>query len=411
MRITPLKINSEEDSKKIISSLGVDSQGIPILSPKTVNLAFRIDGIRSWEANIIKQSLLSLGSDAAINRSALIKDIKSGILVFGSVSQLRKLCAKLKGQPFSLKELSQRLSLCIDNLSRGEFVFEANGKQLRLNKPVICGIINITCDSFSGDGLLSDGRFQISDFSKRIKKLALNQAEKMIKEGARMIDIGAESSRPFSKPINYKEEIKRLAPVLRLLRKEFKSIFISVDTYKYETAKVAASEGADIINDITALRHSPGIAALIKKHKLGCVIMHMQGSPSTMQLKPVYGDVFNELIDFFDERLAFCRRSGIKDSQIFIDPGIGFGKTPEHNLKIINGIYKLKIFGLPIFIGVSRKSYIGKITSADEKDRLAGTIASNIISYAGGAKIFRVHDVKENHRALSVAQQILSQCN
>lgn len=401
MRIVPLKIEHEDEVRDLLLSLGVTREGREILSPKVFSFAFKIEGIKSWEANIIKQHLLSLGTDAAINRDALVKNINTDILIFGSLSQLNKLCEKLKEQPFSLSEVSRTLTFYLNNLSKKEFLFKVRNKILEITQPVICGIINMTPDSFSGDGLLG-----IEIKGKR-EDLVLKKVEAMLGEGAAIIDVGGESSRPFSRSIEEKEEIKRVIPAIRTIRKRFKKIFISVDTYKYNVAKAAADEGVDIINDITALRASPGIAAIIKKYKLGCVIMHMKGMPQTMQMNPKYNNVSEEIISFLKERLDFCRNQGIKEEQIFIDPGIGFGKGLKDNFKIIKELYKFKIFGLPIFLGLSRKSFIGKTLNVKVDERLTGTIAASVISLIKGANILRVHDVKETAQAVKITSQIL----
>jgi len=345
MRVIPLKIENETEAKRFMADLGVSPEGVKILSSKSVYASFKIEGIKSWEANIIKQHLLSLGTDAAIERNALVKDIKTSVLIFGSLSQLEKFCAKLKNQPFSLKEVSEKISFYLSNLSKEEFKFLARDKVLKIKTPVVCGVINITDDSFSGDGILS----KAADSKFRVEKLVLNKAENMVKAGAKILDIGGESSRPGSLPINEKEEINRVVPALKALRKNFKNTLISVDTYKYNVAKEALSRGADIINDITALRKNPKIAPLIKKYKAGCVLMHMQGNPWDMQKNPRYKDVVGEQIDFFKERLEFCSKQGIAENQVLIDPGIGFGKRLEDNIKIINELYKFKILACLFF--------------------------------------------------------------
>ena len=339
--------------------------------------------------------MLSEGSDAAIERKALVKDIKTSVLIFGNLSQLKNLCRKLEGQPFSLREISETLTVYLDNIYRQNYIFSARNKKIKIAKPLICGIVNMTPDSFSGDGLLGQAR-----------KTILAKVENMRRAGAKIIDIGAESSRPFSKPVKEKEELNRLIPALRLIRKKFRNILLSVDTYKYKVAKAAVEEGADIINDITALRGDPRKALLVKRHKLGCVLMHMKGKPATMQSHPEYQDVVSEEIDFFKERLSFCRSQGISEEQLMLDPGIGFGKGLEDNLKLLNQLYKFKIFGRPLFLGLSRKSFIGKITKAKEFDRLGGSLSAAVMSLSRGASVLRVHDVHETMQALEVALKI-----
>ncbi|UCG35215.1 MAG: dihydropteroate synthase [Candidatus Omnitrophota bacterium] len=401
MRISPLQISSQEQAHKIMTSLGVATEGIKIMSPKMLGAAFKVEGVNSWEANIIKQHLLSLGTDAAIHRQALLKKTKTSVLVFGSVSQLRKLCQKLKNQPFGLKKVSEDISSYLNNILREEFSLRARNKIFKIKRPLVCGIVNITPDSFSKDGLLAQAK------GKKISDLALEKVEGLVKEGADMVDVGGESTRPFAKRVPEKEEIKRVTPAIKAIRKKFKKLLISVDTYKYSVAKEAVNEGADIINDISALRAAPQISSLIKRYKLGCVLMHMKGTPRTMQLNPKYKDVLGEITDFFQERLNFCKNAGIDSKQILLDPGIGFGKRVEDNLTIINELYKFKVFGLPIFLGLSRKSFIGKVLDIEVGERLVGTIAASAVSILKGANILRVHDVGQTKQAARLVSQII----
>jgi len=401
MRITPLKIENVKQAHKLLSEIRVSDEGIKILSPKAISLAFKIEGITSWEANVIKQHLLSLGSDSAIERAALIKKIRTSTVMFGNISQLSKLCVKLKNQPFDLSEISHKLTVYLENFLKEEFVLYIRDTVLKIKKPLICGIINVTPDSFSGDGL-----FKTQNSKLKTKNLILEKVEKMMREGAKVIDIGGESTRPFSKPISEDEEIKRVIPAIKAIKKEFKNIIVSVDTYKFKVAKHAAEAGADIINDITALRKSPQIAGLIKRYRLGCVLMHMKGVPANMQINPSYKDVTGQIVDFFSERINFCDKEGIDRRQLLLDTGIGFGKNLEDNLRIINELYKFKIFGLPIFLGLSRKSFLGRITKQKPPQRILGTAVSNALAYLKGAHIFRVHDVKETAQALKIASAI-----
>ncbi|MCF7873646.1 MAG: dihydropteroate synthase [Candidatus Omnitrophica bacterium] len=397
MNVVPLTLDNQKEAKKAILSLGVTKEGTKILSPKSVFRSFKVQGIRSWEANILKQHLLSLGSDAAVERNALIKDIETGVLLFGSISQLKKLCQKLKNQTKRLKILSKQLSESLENSEKTSYNYRARDKSLRINKPIICGIVNITKDSFSGDGLLS----KADQPSLGLKKLALDKVSVMVKDGAKIIDFGAESTRPFSRRIKPQEEINRLIPVLKAVRKEFKSLIISVDTYKPKVAKAAVEAGADIINDITALK-SNKITSLIKKYNLGCVLMHMQGNPQTMQVNPSYNQVSQEIGDFLRKRIDYCQKKGIDKNQIFIDPGIGFGKSKKHNLDIINNLYQFKALGVPIFIGLSRKSFIGDIIKKGPAQRLGATIAAQIFALTKGANILRVHDVGQTKDAIKL---------
>jgi len=397
MKITPVAVKSEQEAKELMNSLGVSKEGIRILSSKCLCSAFKVEGIKSWEANILKQHLLSQGSDAAIERDALVKNIKTQALLFGNHSQLKALCEKLKDQTFGLKEISQTLSGYLDNIYKQSYNFRAGDKRIKITKPLVCGIINLTPDSFSGDGW----------FNKN-QSLILKEVEKMVKAGAKIIDIGGESSRPFAKPVKEKEELARVIPTLKAIRKKFNKVLISIDTYKYQVAKQTAAEGVDIINDITALGGDFRKASLIKRYKLGCILMHMKGKPKTMQSNPSYQDVVGEVLDFFKQRLSFCQSQGIDRNQIMIDPGIGFGKRFEDNLRLIDELYKFKIFGLPLFLGLSRKSFIGKIVNRNPQQRLIGSLSAAILGVIRGANVLRTHDVAETVEALKVASKIIN---
>lgn len=402
MNIVPLVLNNQKEAKEIMLSLGATPAGAKILAPKSVFKSFKIEGIKSWEANILKQHLLSLGSDAAIERDALVKDIETGVLLFGSINQLRNLCGKLKGQTKRLRLLSKQLSKSLDNVQKTNYLYKARDKKLRINKPIICGIVNITKDSFSGDGLLKEAGGSVG----KLEKVALDKVSRMLKNGAKIIDFGAESSRPFSKRISFQEEIKRIVPVLKAVRKRFKKLIISIDTHKPRVAKAVIEEGADVINDITALKNNQ-MASLLKKHNLGCILMHMQGNPQNMQVNPSYNRVSDEIGSFFQERLDYCQGKGIGREKIFIDPGIGFGKLKKHNLDIINNLYQFKKFGVPIFLGLSRKSFLGDIIKKSPAGRLGATIAAELVALSQGANVLRVHDVKETNEAIKVFSQFL----
>jgi len=261
--------------------------------------------------------------------------------------------------------------------------------------PLLMGILNITPDSFSDGGKFSS-----------LNKAVLRGIQ-MAEEGADIVDIGGESTRPGSKPIQAEEEIKRVVPVIKALRKKIK-IPISVDTYKSEVAAAALDEGADIINDISALRMDEKTGILAAKRKVKIILMHMQGTPADMQKNPKYKNVIAEIVLFFKQRLKKAKELGIAENKIIIDPGIGFGKTLEHNLEIIKRLEEFKILGRPVMIGPSRKSFIGKILGLGVSERLEGTAAVAAISIFNGADIIRVHDVKEIKRVIETAWKIYS---
>jgi len=404
MKIIPLNIENKAAAKTILARNNVSKEGIAILSPKCVHAAFKIEGITSWAANVIKQHMLSLGSDAAIERSALVKNIVTSAIVFGNMNQLEKLCAKLSSQPFGLHEVSEKLSSYLEESHKQTFIIQARNRKISVKQPMVCGIINVTPDSFSGDGLLRP-----CCSSRDYAALALERAGGMIQAGARMIDIGAQSSRPGALPLSCEEEIRRISPVLKAIRKTYKNIILSVDTYKFKVAKVALGYGVDVINDIMALRASPCMASLIRKERAGYIMMHMQGSPKTMQAHPHYQQVTEDIMDFFSRRLSFAQQKGIMLKQIILDPGIGFGKTATDNLTIINQLYKFKVFGRPLMLGLSRKSFIGKVLDASVENRLAGSLAAGVVALLRGTHILRVHDVKETAQIVQMVSAITQQ--
>jgi len=253
---------------------------------------------------------------------------------------------------------------------------------LNLNKrPYIMGILNVTPDSFS------DGGHYLTINS------SVECARRMAEEGADIIDIGGESSRPGAEPVPLEVELERVIPVIKKLSDKI-DILISIDTYKAKVAKEALKAGASIINDISGLRFDPMMAKIAAEAGCPVIIMHMKGTPRDMQRRPAYKDVVKEITAFFKERIAFAAENGIKKNRIIIDPGIGFGKTVRHNLEIIKRLKEFRKLGVPILIGPSRKSFIGRILNEPVDKRLEGTAAVVAISIANGANIVRVHDVK-----------------
>ena len=269
------------------------------------------------------------------------------------------------------------------------FTFSKNDKKTRC-----MGIINISSDSF----------YEQSRCNSTDEVLA--KAEKMIREGADFLDLGAESSRPGSKPISEQEEIDKLIPVISSLVK-ITDIPISVDTYKPIVAKEVLKAGAKIINDITGLQKSPEMADVISMYDAGVVLMHMQGSPVTMQESPSYKNVVQEVKEFLEESIKISKAAGILSDQIAIDPGIGFGKNQKHNLEILNKLEMFKELEKPILIGVSRKSFIGNILKLPPEERLEGSLAASVIGVTKGVSIVRTHDVKETRNAIKITEAII----
>ena len=268
------------------------------------------------------------------------------------------------------------------------------GDLIRGPGPILLGILNVTPDSFS-DG----GEFLGVD-------AAVERAEKMLDEGAHMIDIGGESTRPGSEPVGPEEEARRILSVIKGILEARPEAIISVDTYRASTAEATLDAGADIINDVSALG-DPEMAPLVAGRGCPVVLMHMKGEPKSMQKEPHYEDVVREVRDFLAGRAERAVHAGVAEENIVLDPGIGFGKTREHNLALLNRLDVLVDLGLPVLVGASRKSFLGKITGSEKaKDRLPGTIATSVLAYERGATLFRVHDVRANAEALAVAAAV-----
>ncbi len=281
----------------------------------------------------------------------------------------------------------------------------------RLRKKIspvsIMGIVNMTPDSFSGDGLFKGGTG--SDFSNSID-IAVKNTVNLVKEGANIIDVGGESTRPGSRPVSVKEEIKRTATLIEELSKIIR-VPISIDTYKSKVAETALKKGATIVNDISAMRFDKKMADVVRNYSARVILMHTKGRPSVMQRNPVYKDVISEIILFLRKRIDYAVKKGIDVKKIIIDPGIGFGKTLEHNLTIIRSLAELKKIGRPIIIGTSRKSFIGKVLNLRPDERIFGSITSVILACINGANIVRVHDVRQTRQSILLMERILNRAD
>jgi dihydropteroate synthase len=263
--------------------------------------------------------------------------------------------------------------------------------------PVIVGILNVTPDSFSDGGNYVD------------PEAAAEHAGDMLDDGAGIIDVGGESTRPGSDPVSPEEEARRVVPVIERIAAARPGAIISVDTYRSATAAAALEAGAGIVNDVTALRGDPRMAAVVAEAGCPVVLMHMQGEPKTMQSEPRYTDVVREVNDFLRSRAEHAVAAGVRRENVIVDPGIGFGKTVDHNLALLHDLESVVDLGFPVLVGASRKRFIGNITGVEEAtERVFGTVASTVLAYERGATFFRVHDVRANSEALAVAEAVVS---
>jgi dihydropteroate synthase len=265
---------------------------------------------------------------------------------------------------------------------------------LDLSFPCIMGVVNVTPDSFS-DG----GRFFAADD-------ALAQGLALVREGAALVDVGGESTRPGSDPVPEDEELRRVLPVVEALAGRV-GVPISVDTMKAGVARRALAGGAALINDVSALRFDPGMVEVIAEAGCPVCLMHMYGEPKTMQDDPRYDDVVDEVLRFLEERMAFALAQGLREDQLMIDPGIGFGKTVAHNLALLRDLKRFAMLGRPVVLGTSRKRFLGAILGAEPTARTIGTVATTVVGLLAGVHVFRVHDVKPNFEALRVGLAVL----
>jgi dihydropteroate synthase len=265
-----------------------------------------------------------------------------------------------------------------------------------MGTPLIMGVVNVTPDSFSDGGLFLDA------------DAAVDHGLRLTAEGAAILDIGGESTRPGAEPVAEEEELRRVVPVIERLARDGDAR-ISIDTTKPAVARAALAAGATLVNDVSAFRFDPEMAALVAEAGSGCCLMHMLGEPRTMQQDPRYDEVVSDVKAFLEERLAFAVSEGIPEGRVWLDPGIGFGKTVEHNLELLRRLDEIVTIGRPVVVGTSRKSFLGKLAGGrDESERLPGTIATNVLALERGARVFRVHDVAQNADALAVAAATVS---
>jgi dihydropteroate synthase len=372
------KVKNIEEAKRALKALGADPRGVAIMSRKMVLHVIELKDLDIRAANILKQECLSCGAELALPKEACkLKVKKTDAILIANKKQFDKLKGKLLSQPFGLKAISQQVSKLLENFSKSH------------GKPRIMGILNVTPDSFSDGGKFFDS------------KKATDHALQMIKDGANIIDVGGESTGPGSKNVTAAEEIKRVIPVIKAIRKKNKRVTISIDTYKAKVAEAALKAGANMVNDVTALRGDKQMAKLVAKTGTPIILMYSKDkTPRTTKRKVHYANVVQHIVEFLKEQTEFAIKNGIKPEQIIIDPGMGaFVSTePSYSLEILHRLEEFKLLGYPILLGPSRKSFIpGKL-----EDRLPGTIAACTIALQNGANILRVHDVAECKQIIEV---------
>ncbi|URA09465.1 dihydropteroate synthase [Thermospira aquatica] len=381
----------QETIKDDILRVGCDPRAVSIFSQKTHIIPIYIHSIKPAMANIIKQEMLSLKGDAIVHEKSVSCEIeKTDVILLGTMSVLRNFVQKLKIHPYpTLVSLNEKLEILLNNLQRPITTQTSpHGKTISYTQPLIMGILNITPDSFF-DG----GRYlSVED--------AIRRAEQMREEGADIIDIGGESTRPGSDPIPVEEELSRTIPIIQSLTKKL-DIPISIDTTKALVAQRAVEAGADIINDISGFTFDPAMTDVLVKTQAIGIIGHIKGTPKNMQVNPTYENVIKELVEYFEERILSLTKQGVKKELLIVDPCIGFGKTAKHNLTILKHTAAFRSFGLPVLVGASRKSTLGKILSPHNplppEERLFSTLGAHMYTWLEGAAIVRVHDVRAHN--------------
>jgi dihydropteroate synthase len=389
-----LHITNDNEAIQQMKRVGVDPTGVKLMEGKTLHLNLKVEGIDPRKANLLKQEMFSLGGDVAVDGRGLDCSTKqTDALLMGTQKHFEKLILKLEQNP-DLHPLGQSIKEALKNISKTHYSIRCQKRILPMGKrTLLMGVLNVTPDSFSDGGLFFD------------KEKAISHALRMVEGGADIIDIGGESTRPGSKPLELEEELRRVIPVIESLAKEV-DVPLSIDTYKSTVAQRAIEAGAEIINDISGLHFDPSLAKVAAKNDTPLILMHIRGTPETMQKGVHYDSLFSEILQYLKESIQRAESTGLDPRQIIIDPGIGFGKTAEDNLLIIKNLYEFRILGKPILLGTSRKSFIGKILNTEVGDRLEGTLSSIAIGVLNGAHIIRSHDVLQAKKAIAVADAI-----
>ncbi len=370
---------------------GSDKSAVETVLARGLGRALLVGPLPLDQAQALRQAAKESGAVAALAKPAGRADpSRCEVVVMGSAGQLSAAAAKVGG------DVGARIESALQGfLAPVPRALRCRGREVILGeRTLIMGIINLSPDSFSGDGLGGDAG------------AAIAQGKQMVAEGADLLDVGGESTRPGSEPVGEEEELRRVLPVVEGLAAEVE-VPLSIDSYKSGVAKAALDAGAHIVNDISGLHFDDAMPQTIAEAGAAAVIMHIQGTPRDMQKEPKYADVIGEIGDYLEEGIARATAAGLAREQIVLDPGIGFGKTLEHNLEILRRLREFRSLGCPLLVGTSRKSMIGAILDLPVEERIEGTAATVALAIAGGADIVRVHDVKEMSRVAKVADAIV----
>lgn len=393
-----LHIASPLDAEQELRGIHVDPAGIGMMAGKMLTRCVKLHNLQCRQANILKQEMLALGGDAAVARGTVACSIDStDVILIGTDKQLHRLCNKLAPQPFGLPALAAELSQILSHVVLPPRYWKTAQRNLSLERPLIMGILNVTPDSFSDNIRFVD------------PQRAIERALELAEEGADIIDIGGESTRPGAPTVTANDEIKRVLPVIAGLAGKIRCA-LSIDTWKSDVAHAAMTAGVEIINDISGFTFDDQMSTVAAQSGAGVVVMHTRGMPQVMQTNTVYADLIDEIMQSLRHSINLADQAGIGRQNIAVDPGIGFGKEAGHNLEILRRMHEFTSLGLPILAGPSRKAFIGKILNRTIDQRLLGTAATVALAVANGAAILRVHDVRAMRDVADMAHAI-TRCN
>ncbi|NLM36693.1 MAG: dihydropteroate synthase [Firmicutes bacterium] len=375
-----------------MNRIGVTPEGLELMIGKAEFLIVKVSNISVPAANILKQEMLAKGGEVALGKEmAYLQAGEGEAIIMGTRTQYRRLLELLPRQPFGLSALAQDLNRLLTNIEAGPVPLTIKDRHFEWGKKTyIMGIINLTPDSFSGDGVFGEDQLLTK---------VLRQAEAFLEAGADLLDIGGQSTRPGYTEISAEEEKRRILPVLEILARKI-PLPLSVDTYKPAVAKAALAAGADLINDIWGLQKDPAMVKVAVDAQVPVIAMHNKTTPE-------YTDLMGEIAAFLQKSIDLAVAQGLPREKVIIDPGIGFGKTPAQNLTVLNRLDELKALGAPIMLGTSRKSVIGHVLDLPVDQRLEGTAATVALGIARGAHLIRVHDVEAMVRVARMTDAII----
>lgn len=400
-----LSLNTDTEIIAEMVRVNAEEAGIRHMLPKSRHYLVKLEAVRRPIAHILKETFLSNGGDAVLNRDIITAKVdRTDVLLTGTRKHYQRALLALREQGFGCDELAVEVESAIRHFDNTPILpgSQANVKPALAeiyrgigHRTLVMGILNITPDSFS-DG----GRYKSPED-------AIESALKMVEDGADIIDVGGQSTRPGSEEIPVSEEIRRVETIIRRLAESVDTP-ISIDTYRAQVARTALDAGASIVNDISAATFDPEMPELLAQRQCPTILMHILGTPMDMQIDPHYDDLMGEIVGWLRGRLKALANAGVDEKLLIVDPGIGFGKTPDHNLEILRRLTEMKSLGRPILVGTSRKATIGKaLGGLPAGERVEGTAATVALSVANGADIIRVHDVKEMARVAKMTDAVV----